>query len=923
MAFPEDPIDVSVELDLDGTWTDITEYVLVEDGITITRGRSPEAATVEPSSCELSLLNTDGRFSPRNPQSPYYGSIGRNTPLRVSLNQGDLFAQLDGTSGCTVSTPDDSSLDITGDIDIRIEFTPGQNPWGFDTTMLSKYAILGNQRSWAVWRGSEGMYHFRWSTGGTLASAHDAVSTLPAPWHEGRQAFRLTFDVDNGSSESVVTFYTSDSISGPWAQLGEEVVTTGVASIFNSTSPITIGDNVDPPLLNTPWDARVYKVEIYNGINGTLVTNPDFTVQTAGDTSFTDTVSSPRTWTMNGSSEITNKDLRFVGEVSAWPPKWGLSGNVVKSTIEVSGVLRRLGQGTRPTRSALYRFLSDPNLSSVVGYWPLEDGEDATGIAPGRPRLTPGTIVGSPQMASYSDYLASDSLPSLDATGGYIFNLPFYSVNAGSAIRFFFKPTDDGPGAVTRLISVRTTGTAARWEIELSADGHSYQIRAYDVNGESLLTDGFNSILSVDFGEPVFVNLFLTEDGSDVDYNLQVYELGQIPAITVSLNRSGTLSGKTVGRVHSVMVGPSGGLEEHVIGHMVVTNVSTALGLTEPLGAHIGEATTDRLVRLSGEESLNFTKVGFSEGALMGAQTADNLSGLLQECEDADLGLLFEPRTVLGIGYRDSLSLMNQSARLTLDYSAAEVAGDLEPIDDDQHISNVVTAERLLGSMFTVEQEMGPLSTLTPPNGVGRYEDSVQVSLATEEQLQDAAGWRLNLGTVDEARFPRIGVDLARNTALAGDATQMDIGSRVVVTDLPLWVSFDEVSQIVQGYTEYIENYRHHITFNCTPESPYRVATLDSDVLGHADTEGSELVSEVTSTATSLSVSTTSGPIWTTDVDDLPFDVIVGGEQMTVTAISGSSSPQTFTVTRSVNGVVKTHSSGTEVRLWQPMILAY
>ena len=42
----------------------------------------------------------------------------------------------------------------------------------------------------------------------------------------------------------------------------------------------------------------------------------------------------------------------------------------------------------------------------------------------------------------------------------------------------------------------------------------------------------------------------------------------------------------------------------------------------------------------------------------------------------------------------------------------------------------------------------------------------------------------------------------------------------------------------------------------------------------------------------------------------------VGGERVTVTNITGASSPQTFTVTRSVNGVVKAHTSGTDVRLW-------
>jgi hypothetical protein len=42
---------------------------------------------------------------------------------------------------------------------------------------------------------------------------------------------------------------------------------------------------------------------------------------------------------------------------------------------------------------------------------------------------------------------------------------------------------------------------------------------------------------------------------------------------------------------------------------------------------------------------------------------------------------------------------------------------------------------------------------------------------------------------------------------------------------------------------------------------------------------------------------------------------------MTVTAVSGTSSPRTFTVTRSVDGVVKTRSTGAEVHVLNPFRL--
>jgi hypothetical protein len=67
---------------------------------------------------------------------------------------------------------------------------------------------------------------------------------------------------------------------------------------------------------------------------------------------------------------------------------------------------------------------------------------------------------------------------------------------------------------------------------------------------------------------------------------------------------------------------------------------------------------------------------------------------------------------------------------------------------------------------------------------------------------------------------------------------------------------------------------------------------------------------------------TSTSPLWTTASGDVPFDIAVGGERMTVTAVSGTSSPQTFTVTRHVNGVTKAHTAGEDVRLWFPPIYA-
>ena len=87
-----------------------------------------------------------------------------------------------------------------------------------------------------------------------------------------------------------------------------------------------------------------------------------------------------------------------------------------------------------------------------------------------------------------------------------------------------------------------------------------------------------------------------------------------------------------------------------------------------------------------------------------------------------------------------------------------------------------------------------------------------------------------------------------------------------------------------------------------------------------ANTDGSELAAGVDADDGTLSVAFT-GQRWTTDANEMPILITVGGEQMLVTAISGTTSPQTFTIgARSYNGVVKSHASGTAVSLAYPAI---
>ena len=179
------------------------------------------------------------------------------------------------------------------------------------------------------------------------------------------------------------------------------------------------------------------------------------------------------------------------------------------------------------------------------------------------------------------------------------------------------------------------------------------------------------------------------------------------------------------------------------------------------------------------------------------------------------------------------------------------------------------------------------------------------------------------LGTWDEARYPSLHVDLAAGPALIDDVTAADVGDRITVSNPPTWIPPDIIDLMVQGYAEVIGIYDWDVTFNCTPGGPW--SHIAQAGTARADTAGSSLVTGVNATATSLTIATTTGPIWVdsaTYPSDFPFDAIMGGERITVTAISGTMSPQTWTVTRAVNGVVKSQSAGAPVRLFAPSYMA-
>ncbi|MEU9285961.1 hypothetical protein AB0D57_14855 [Streptomyces sp. NPDC048275] len=889
MAFPQTPLDVRIALGLSGTWTDITPDAYLRNPISIGRGGKDESPRTDPSSCTLTLNNRHGKYSPRNPLSPLYGQIGRNTPVRVSVHAGSTFLDVPAGNSVTASTPDAAALDITGDLDVRAEVR--LDDWQANSqpqVVLAKWNEAVNQRSWMMFVYQRELWLYT-SADGTAEHQTRSVTKLAVP-PTGRLALRATIDVNNGAGGKTVQFFTAPTLSGPWTLLATNT-TSGTTAIFNSTTVLDVGSGFGNRFFN--MGGAVYRAEVYNGIGGTLVASPTFTAQTAGTTGFTD--SAGRTWSVAAPAAITNRRTRFTGAISSWPSRWDVSGKDVYVPVEAGGITRRLGQGAKELASTLRRRI--PTFSPLA-YWPLEEGKNATQCYSPIDGVPPLKVSGF-DMAATDTLAGSNPLPVIRADSSLSGSVPAPATALTQWHTEFMCYLDAGPTTTRTLMNWYGTGTITWWRLMIDSGG--CQIHGYDNDGTELIT----RLVAVPqiFGTWFRWKLSATQSGGNVNYTILWTIVGES-----GLELTGSYAG-SVGRISRLNSTPHADLAGVTIGHISVLPVAGSTAYNQGDIGFAGETAAARMLRLSSEEALPLAFYGEdADTQQVGPQRPAALLDLLQEAADADGGVFYEPRDTDAVAYRTRAGLYNQTPALALDYLAqGEVAPPLEPVDDDQMTRNDVTVTRDGGSSARAIQTVGPLSVNPPPAGVGIYDESLTLNVFDDVQTEPIAYWRMHLGTWDEARYPSVHVDLAAAPHLIDEATAIDIGDRLTIANLPAWLPPGGADLINRGYAETIGTYDWDITFNCTPAGPWTIAVTDDTVLGKADTDGSVLATAATSTATAVNVLTTVGNVWTTDGAEMPFDVRCGGEVM---GVSATSSWLRDTCTRSVSSGWGTPDAG-------------
>lgn len=593
---------------------------------------------------------------------------------------------------------------------------------------------------------------------------------------------------------------------------------------------------------------------------------------------------------------------RIWGRVSEWAPNSDRSGNDVWVDVTVNGIMQSLAQGPAPERSVIYNAITDPQLTGLVAYWPCEDATGAKSLASALTNGSAMTWTGNPVLAAYDGFGGSDPLPTLTGaslTGGVA------KYDTATVTQYQLR----------YLLAVPTAGfTDLDVLSRITVDQGAYNLKYLDIHyndppggigsfgGPGTLTILMKDGDQADIGSAGSISLDVR--GRRLRVSLEVANNGTALAVTLRVldvdtgitdSAAATVGSTNVTRVTAVSMAPStlagsAGVIEAAVGHVLVQTTITDI---DDLGEAIqpsGEAAGRRIERLCDREGIPFEWIGdLDDTVLLGGQGRQNLLELAQEACLADGGLLYETRTRLGLGYRTRASLHNQDPAVVLSYTGYNLAETPVPVDDDRQRQNVLTVT-VAGVSATYEETDGVLGTAA----VGKYgeREGLTLNLASTATatLLDHAAWRVHLGTVDEDRFPRVSVNLAHSSItpeMKRAILALRLGDRVQITSPPSWMAPDTIDQLMLGIEETITHFEHRLTFICAPASPYTIGVLD-DTSTRTDTDGSELVSAVTSSDTALTVGPSNAEFtrWTTDSADMPFNIRVGGEVMTVTGIA-------------------------------------
>jgi hypothetical protein len=890
MSLTIDPqVEIYVVSTVDGPgWLNISDLDLVlTDGglnaIQIGHGyRGMRDGIPEPSSCGMRWDGRGGRLWPKNPSSDLYPSLGLNTPLRVAFGliahtfPGTVVDDWSDVGGLPVVNTGLGGTVAAADW----QQTPGVGTHSVPTTNAYRQSVLDG---WDQ-EDDEQTIEFQLPFADTTGAAVEPANLI----------FRYTAD-DHLLLRVVVN--ADDTVTAKWI-----LIDTGVgefdqtdvytSTIVNAGQWIKVKGNIEGNRLQAKiWDPDdpeplEWLIDEAPNILNTFLHTGSIGVRTGvatGNTNAKPIVVSYRNWTV--------RHIPFFGEISKYHMEVDESGEDITIPITASGITRRLGQGTPPTLSALRRAI--PQQAGLQQYWPLEDGSGSTEFGSGLPGMPPMVpLRGTPGYAEYSDLASSRPLPTGNGSDwrGLV---PAYTDTGNIQISFVLHlPAGDQADRAILCRWYTDHPSAKLWQLIYRTPGGQLQLQAW--NSESAFV--YESVVAgFDMNDSNrLISVQLSDDGADVDWAIRSLKMdtgGSGDLLT------GTAAGLQISTVKSVWMNLTF-TDTPAYGHVCVQSVLTDFfELNDESIAWNSEFLNRRVERLLNESDYACTlESSVDDNYDMGPQEPETLPNLLTECLTVDSGgVWFDARTHAGIMFRDRGALYNQDTWISLSLAGKQLLAGWGPVIGDRDIRNQVTVTRKNGAEATYALESGPLSILPKDDGgAGPYGTEVTVNTEDDSGLQQIAAWRVALGTIDKPLYPAAVVELAADAVLADSSIANRLrdlrpGRMFEVTGAEEVFEYDAVPLMCVGYTMVVSQFQCEYSLIGEPAGPFTVFELEHDDLGRLDSGTASLENAIDATQTTFTVQVDDTTVWidsATHPTDFPFDILVGGERMTVTDIT-------------------------------------
>lgn len=697
----------------------------------------------------------------------------------------------------------------TGDLDLRVKAT--LDHWGTtNQDLLCKWGASGNQS-----------YVFRQLSDGTLGLfAQPSIgagkfSTATVPFTAGSTGWvRVTMDVDNGSSQNVVTFYTSTDGS-TWTQLGSALTSSGTAPINASTAAVGLGDAV--PTLGNPVPGNVFYAEVRAGINGTVVASPSFDTRTPNGSLFTSPSTlldaQGNTWTRQGTASFATSNITydlFQGFVESWDQAY-VNPRDATVSVRLNDFFDVLNGAEFP--SSVYEL--EVRADSPSHWWRLgalqgSYSVDQIGTSHG---LSHGGVTFGQAGAIAND---SDTSAAFNGTDGWIdFGSGAVISTMPYSLEFWFKvATISGPGdryLIAQGTNAATTGPPVAG-MSGSDAGDPGKLSVSGVTAPNRLDDGawHHVVYTVASASAGAANLYV--DGVATNGTTAAAPFGSTFQVGAPSQPSGSYLVSRFfwpGSVDEIAIYPTVLSAARVAAHNSAGRTPWSGDTT---GARVGRVL-DYLGIAAGDRNVDTTT-----STLQSAVLNESLLAHLQAINDVEQGLFFMTKDGK-VRFRGRAAGFNLPTQITFGDGTGELRYKDVAFDySKQLIFNVIRRQNANGQLMEA-------SDSTSLGQFGRRVDSKSGMLGNSDLAAlDLATYRLSKAKNAVERVRQLVVNLERDpTNLYPQALAREIGDTVTIKRRPQNVG------AAASFDARVEGIAHTIT----PQSwttTFRLSPADTDL---------------------------------------------------------------------------------------------